>query len=783
MFRVAVVVNENEVAHSSFANTVAVLKRPVSLGDQKLQSYKFTEFDKFSVPRLFQQGHQDHLFEFDSLIISTNATNNAEVLGALRGGQKTIEEFIEIGKGVLILSQKKLSKQIDEAGQKTGFLPERYDYSIHDRPEPSSAAGLISVVDDADRILSYPNHIDTELIEYRCKYNSFMEHRYRSIVAPTTISQFIAVLIDRSLVNVPRLQMGFPPGRPVMVRTANSFERIVATTMALDWGAHEELLENILIYITEGSDQIAVLRRKGAALDSPIDVYTTRARAAKFAIREYFDFQIDQIALLNHRTIIVSPAYSIGDVEEIWRALSQRLNVDIDLYHMLQNTGESGFQLVRRSQSNSSNYLSITAARWISRSFLPNYWGKSIWTYNCVLPMLKDLDIDLSDYSIYVLKDIENHIKERPSGSASYDNVPNATAQLLEVLASCFVTLEIPNQEHSTTAPIELVRKCENWIIEHLTQADKLPLRDRLYLLNALSRTRRLFELRPEVQREIWSIAQDAFARYSASVISDTETVELTQWLELLTSLETSSKVSATELDKVSGLIILELQGRQQIEGGWKNVSVSGEVLLALLRFLEVENYARSRLIAKDMLLRGVEYLVRTFDVTAGNWSNDINATAKAARTLTLFEKRWGLPSADFFADVNARSAILTFSQLTRNAQRQDGILLRNLLESEANLRAISHKLSSSQRDAARAVEREKVIRVTAFGLVVVSLISTASLILVVWILAASYRQALDDIIGKWSEYLVGGFVSVLVTLVFMGLYSASKKRLLNHPE
>lgn len=776
MFRVAVITNENEVAHSSFADTMAILKRPVTLGKQKTDSYIFSEFDKFTVVRLFQDGHQDHLLGFDSLIVATNATNNNEVITALRRGQTTLDEFINAGKGVLVLSQKKLSATSADDAQKTGFLPERFDYALCDRPEASSAAGLIAIAENPDRLLCYPNAITQELVERRCANNSFMEHRYRSVLMPSNVNQYVAVLVDRdSAEHLGFIPMGFPPGRPILIRTANSKERVVATSMALDWAGHDELLENILIYITEGHDQIAVVRKTGTPLDDPIDVYTARARAAKLPIREYFDIDTMNAKLPNHRAIIVSPAYSIKDAKAIWDNLAKDPQANVDLYHLSVASREDGFQIQRRSLSNSANYHALSGALWVSRSFAPTLWGKSIWTYNYALPMMNDLDLDVSPFAAHVLADIETHIKVTPTG-ASYDNVPNATAQLLELLSSCYLSL---GDSNLSPKPVELVQKCETWIIELLNQPNRLSPRDQLSLLNSLNRAGRLDAMETAQLKVLQSISVKTLQHYSGLEVGIVETVELTQWLELeLFVLRLASASTLPEEGMVQNILV-ELKRRQQVEGGWKNVSVSGDVLIALLRAGNANPSLNDKSSVKDMLVKGVEYLVGSFDEKLGNWSNDINATAKAARALVMFDRHRGLSSADFVADIHARAKMLQFSEFCLESLRHDGALLKLLSASEATLKISNGIINGNQEQISRAFVRERALRIFAFGFLVIALVTSASLGLVIWILSASYPSALKGILGKWDEYLVSGFVSILLTLVFMGAYTFAQRRLM----
>ena len=145
MYKVAVLVNENEMAHSAFANTPKLLSEVQSLQGRDEDKYNFVKFDKFNIASLFKKNEYNYLLSFDSLFISTNATNNSEILDALRSNRLLLDEFISLGKGVFVSSQKKLSCKEGRPIEEVSFFPDRYDYAIVDRPEKSSAEGIISI--------------------------------------------------------------------------------------------------------------------------------------------------------------------------------------------------------------------------------------------------------------------------------------------------------------------------------------------------------------------------------------------------------------------------------------------------------------------------------------------------------------------------------------------------------------------------------------------------------------------------------------------------------------
>lgn len=782
MFRIAILVNENEVAHSAFADTLAILKRPVALGDQKLDTYRFFIFDKYNVHRLFLQEDENYLANFDSLIVATNATNNIEVLNALRNNVRLVDEFLQRGKGVLISSQKKLSQKLGEKAHLTGFLPERYEYGLYDRPEASSADGTITETAPADRIFSYPNIVTNELIEYHCTNNSFMAHKYRSHIVPLHASQYLPLLTDIKSPPVPKnLRASLDPNRTVLLRSGSIIERLVITSMALDWAGHEELLENILVYITEGTSQIAVLRRRRNDSDKAMDAYVIRARVAKIPVREYFDVDPSEISDLDNRTLIVSPAYSLIEVDQMWKALTAFGGRGTDLYHMTSDGLTGGFQLCQRSNSRALDSISGTAAAWLARSFFPTLWGKSIWTYNYVLPMMIDLGINIDPYIPLIFSDICKHVPTTAYFLASYDNVINASTQMLEILAAAFIGSRFtPDAEDCSLSPQQLYDACAKWILGKLTGSGAPSMRDRLYMLNSLSRSGYLDNLNDEdVRRKVWEYASDTLNSYRAKTYLLCDTVESIQVLELALGLGAAGKLSESSLNKDVSSIIELLRSRQGPDGEWRNISETGEVTLALLQISQKYQRLTSDEKLTEAILRGMESILRNYDVRLGNWSDDINATAKAAHAIALFDRQRRLSANDFFADIQVKMEFLAQSEALEAGLIQNGKLLATLFRKETELAETVAKVATAEDRLSGIKERLRRYRVFTFGAAVIALISASTLFLVFAILFGSYPHVAAKLVGNWHDYIISAFVGIVLTLAFMGIYSTTKGKIL----
>jgi hypothetical protein len=781
VFQVAIIVNENEVAHSTFADTVALLKRPVSLGDQKLQTYRFSAFDKYNVHRLFVREDEHHLANFDSLIIATNATNNLEVLSALRANAEPIENFLRNGKGILVCSQKKLSQKVGTGDDTTGFLPDRYEYSLYDRPEVSSADGAITEAEPLDRIFRYPNEIADDLVEYHCTNNSFMVHRYRSYIVPRHPSQYLALLTDAKSPPVDKaLRATLDLSRALLLRTGSNTERLVVTSMALDWAGHDELLENILIYITEGTGQIAVLRRHGSHFSKAMDAYVIRARVAKIPVREYFDVEPSQVMDLHHRTVIVSAAFSKPEVEQMWAGLTSIEGRSTDLYHMTPDESTGGFQLSRRSHRSALDGISASAGAWLGRSFIPSLWGRSIWTYNYVLPMMVDLGIDVTPYLAFVFADIRKHIPHVIAPLASYDNVTNASTQMLEILGGVFLRGACtPDHRQGQLSPQELFDGCATWILGKLLGAGVQPIRDRLYMLNSLSRVSYLNSVDETVRQQIWATANDALKTYRAKTYRLCDTVELTQVLELALVLGAEEPPSEPDCTGDISSILSILRSRQGANGEWRNISETGEVTLSLIRLAQKHPRLADDYDATEAILQGVGFLLRDFDPRLGNWQDDINATAKAAHALALFDKHSGLSASDFFADIQARIALWADAEALEARLTHEGKLLATLFRNEGELAEKVNEVVVMQDLLKTHRYRLRRHRFFTFAAVVLALITGSTLTLVLGILFLSYRDVATKLLGDWHEYLISAFVGIVLTLVFMGVYSMSKERIL----
>ena len=109
MYRIAVVQNGVEMQHSGCVDAIPMYRRFSKIGREKAE---FTRFSGVNIRDLFNQS-ENYLLDFDALILGTNATSDDDVYNVLREDRckALLSQFIEKGKGLLICSQKNMSRR------------------------------------------------------------------------------------------------------------------------------------------------------------------------------------------------------------------------------------------------------------------------------------------------------------------------------------------------------------------------------------------------------------------------------------------------------------------------------------------------------------------------------------------------------------------------------------------------------------------------------------------------------------------------------------------------
>ncbi len=775
MYKIGIVVNENEMAHSAFANTPKLLSELSYVKQQKNEYYRFYVFDKFNIKDLFQKSNKNFIMSFDSLFVATNATNNIEIYEAFVSNKNLIADFISAEKGVFISSQKKLSIKEGDCFKTIGFLPEKYDYAICDRPEKSSADGKISVVGKDSIVLNYPTVITENDIEYHCLHNNFINHKYRSFLIPSHESQYQLLLSDNTSAKIPDiLRDSVDKTRKILLVSGSQKERVVITTMALDWAEHLKLIENILIYITEGVPNFAFVTKKNDHDDYVINSYVLRAKVWKIAFREYDDIDIGEIAKLPHDILVLSPSYEKSEIDRLID-ITKNENRNISIYWLssTQSITEC-FILYHYTNETSIDQIKIEVNNWIFRRFYPNLWGKSVWTYAYCICMMKTLGIDFISLVPVIYEELSLHFCKKGIIDGSYDNVINASCKLLEILSVIIEYSVELDDEIFRKFPIDALKaKVEQWLVEKIYD-DNNSEYDKLYILVSLYKTGYMNCIETDKMNEINNKANEVIRIHQTKGFVNYSNIILCQILYLVKELFIIGFLPEDFSFKICEEIITELKLRQSDTGVWRNISETAEVSIYLL---ELEMGGENKLfpinILNENVIKAISFLYQNYDNDKYCWYEDVNTSVKAVHAIGLYDKVKNFSANDFFYDISIQSTRLEYEKYIERENKAVLDYVDVIYEKEKEIRVLK-----------RASEKKKLFQCLFFGAFTIALSLGIMMILMIAGLSNEIVEyngvkvsALSRLFNEWQTEFIFGFIGVLFGAAFTGIYSFVKRK------
>jgi len=613
MYRVAVIQNESEMQRTGYANVIAKLRTIQRFS----VNYVFDLYTVVNLSNLFENG-ENYLNKYDSLIITTNATSDTIVYNKLKRKKAIIEKFIESGKGIFVLSQKKLGKQETP----TDFLPEIYDFRTEPRPEESSEEGKISFYGKQKNhiLLTYPNKIDVDKINRQCENNPFMRHFYRSFVRPLDEISYTPILVgDKKHEN--------PKKRNLVMTNAYSKKRIVVSTIVLDWAYHKELLTNIITFITEGLPQIAFVNKNNNSIKELFE----SARILKKSHSTYSSLEsIDELYKNIHNIYILSSDYIDKDIIRFLKGFDN--NNDFNEKRVYQIKEENNIlKLLRYSKHSSIDKLVKNSVFWLKSQYSigKGMWHNSFWTTFEILSLFDNLGMKLNEYIIPVLNDIKNHTnkginREYNQSKYSYDGVVSVTCGLVRLL----LLLRERKYEQSIFTDDDLKGTIE-WIIEKERFKTQTPF-DKRNIVFTLSLIENLSDYNIETKQYLKMISSSLQNKAGSAEYSE---IEICQIISIYLF---NQEANESEIKSLLGAL-----KNSQVRGAWNNnIGRSAKVLIFLLQnFDRLKNKYIVENDLEDMIYCGVLFLRSKY--SNGNWgSEDIQANAKAAHAIFLNNQR-----------------------------------------------------------------------------------------------------------------------------------------------
>jgi hypothetical protein len=634
------------------------------------------------------------------------------------------------------------------------------DVCAVERPERSSSGGQVSVSEPTSvagqhiAIVRYPYSItDTEL-RNRCARNEFKRHTYRSHLIPAVEGTYASLVQDNSIGESPRRLV-------VASRRSGTSDRVVLSSMALDWAWHEKLLCNIIVYITEGLPRVAFVSH-GHSKRGDFEYLVSSAALSKIPHEVYVDSDAVPSDMLGiHGIYVIAPEAPAFSAAALWKRVLAAQTEGTSpsryrrMYQLREEDGALG--LVQHSSHSSMDTDTDRALSWLDRRYAHAMWGGSFWnTYEVVAAMMT-VGLDMNSYLPGILGDMEKHYE-----SGSYDGVVGATCGLLDLCVAL-------TDQHSIAMETlgfgrDRLIKIADWLVKaypdespQVRQTCALTLAKAAHVFQSGNypwrNTDNVRDLLDNQRRDINALTSGV----DRGAIGELDAVRMLR-LGVLIGASVSS---------LNGLF-QKLQALQRSDGSWGSTVRTAHVIDALLDSHDVLGKA----VADDAELNGAIYsgvlhLRSTFNERQGNWSDDIQSTAKAIGTLAKHNKRFAYSTQDFHdvirrgtadyergAELAEMRADLAF--LRMHAARSQGALeaaRRETREVTSNLEAL---------DTAAQLQK-----VTTRRLRAVSTVSTMLLAGVLLSLIVNQREALFKLvseIGSLLPLIIGAIIALPLT-------------------
>lgn len=668
MYRIAVIQNEVEMQHSGYVDSVPKYRKQ----DFDLREHVFNRFSSVNIGELFIEG-ENYLLDYDCLIIGTNATSDGDVYSILcdEKNKELFEKYISLGKGVLICSQKKLREDPDASGseykaRKTFFLPIPYEYQVVSRPKgEGSEDGNITVFDNDINnvqkfICSFPRLIDNKIILEHCTKNDFQQHFYRDYIVPINDSSYFPVLWDDR--DRPRYTL--------MVACPRKNEKIVISTMALDWAGHYELIENILYYLVIGIPTVAFVDKKSQP-EQDFAFLMSEADLSKISYHLYESCESVVKSDLNryHTLYVFSPSFSEGEVSDFWEQHIKGKGNYIKLFYYKYIKCE--LVLVNFSYYSYVDTQKQEVQIWLRSCYKDGLWGNSFWKTYDALFALYSMGDNISSYLQSTFLQIEKHYR-----NGSYDGVLAPTCGLLElealVLDNVDLKREVPNIEN-------YFNETKHWLIDKYRETS---IYNKKFIIRSFFNAGHFDELSNSItnfQEELINVAVDGAGEDKLEIDL---CLDIEVCIIFLKKFKDRKEIQLRIRDCIKCILSTQLQN-----GRWdNNLGKTSRLLVFLINHQALKDFERFKDEIEEAISRGIVALRNSYQ--RNNWENNIVTTSNAITAIVAYDKMASYKSKDFLNQVNREAkltdsynslilALNTIDTLAKNCGKSDAELLK----------------------------------------------------------------------------------------------------------
>jgi len=752
MYRIAVVQNQSESFRAGYADVAR------NFGQQlRLDGYEFVPFDGSNIKDLFQPSSAQNLKNYDALFVSTNAASDEKTREAIDQNEQQIETFLRSGKGLYLGYQKKMSVEGDREAAGGIILPEPYRVSMTNRPasEPDSSAGTISIAGRPQHsgsgflLLNSPHRVSEELLMTHCRENDFKAHVYRAVLAPKNEAAYEVVLEDRS----------YGGSRRLMLANRSSLygERVVVSTIAVDWEGHWRLLENIVRYITEGMPRVALIASPDDT-DSGFAFVRSTAKLLRVTNRAYVDLDVPEEFSRIHDVYVVSSKWSQDKVETFWQAVAgpkalciQPASAFRRLYH-LGDSARGSTSLTRYVNYTSIDVVLNDALLWLEQQFRGGFWAGGFWNTHDVLVMMDGLGLDASTYLPGVLSDIQPHL--RPGG---YDAVMGPSCGLLSLLNRLSVkySAELDDGEF----PVDRRAEIASWIIDNLEGQSDVARQVAARALFGRGGEPVLAFLqehgRGEALKALRGIVRNGL-NVSVERIPSLSEIDLVRLIQLTSNVQALEPVLVASLD--------ELKNRQNDSGLWGSVGRTANIIISMLEIDGASPRFGHDPEWDEVISRAVEALRGSYSGEITSWGGIIQDTAMSVHALGLYRLRYDVESQELFETVEADARASAQSADVGRARIDLGELFARELDHEASIRKLIDEAEYARQ---QTQVQSRVLKRTQWSASVFQILGVTSFLLLIALLVSfwlSEAQALRNVLSSTGSLLglvVGAIIAI----------------------
>ncbi len=694
-YRVAVIQNESELLRYSYADTRHLLTRA---------KYEWSYYTSEDIQEL-----GGSLERYDALIISTNACNSPRILEWLTHNRSKIVNFLKRKeKGLLVLFQMALS---DDRGRRTPFpfLPRRFEVRGQYRFRGGEQAdqGSLQVGNGQERhpILRFPHKIDLAVVQDRCIQNENAPGLYWGFLRKFSADTYSEIVLDG----------GANPNRPLLLASRDSNDpRIVLSSLVLDWQRHDDLWENVIRFVVEGPEQVALVRRRGhSSFDMDLLQYALREQRVPHSV-----FTVNQLAEWTDDdemfpSVVLDPGWSRGDRLNFLRGFSElsATGKSPSLHYFEEVAPEMRASCVIPRQSSYQlavdNSIAWLMARWEDR-----LWDNSFWSTYDVVDLFVTVGEDLDPYKERILEEI----RPRLQSNGSYDDVFGATCAVLQM----YKWLEYSGQDFD---------RALNWVVSSMPGQN---------LYNAATAVDLLARVAPDSLS--MALVRRTVERIKRTITTWTDGLETLRYIRTLVSVGEFSTVEAQV-----GRLMPAATGRTE----WLNVFGAAETVAILLSVYA--NAQQSTEEIERMLFQGIEYLLEQYDVDTGTWREDAVATAKAAKSIYLFNQQASPAMTEAIQSIITKRVETARARAVADLKRRNRVLSQEL----AAKSSAQYRLERAQRTT-RA--KSKVVENWLIAALLMLYIGTAGL-LVLLLSNLGKLNAFIRWVAQWQQASVPLFL------------------------